>query len=115
MKRLITLVTAVMLSASPCLADGVAVSGLSKDVSGTVTNGGVYQVVSVANSLRKNCTVQNPTTASEVLNVKIGAMANPYTLTAGTSVSSNSGQVTATDTITVTAATTGHAFAGTCQ
>jgi hypothetical protein len=114
MKRLMVLALLV-LSVVPCLGDGVAVSGLSSDISGTVATGGTYQTVSAANSLRKNCTIQNPTTATEVLNVKLGVMANPYTLSAGQVFSSNSGSTTATDALTVTATTTGHAFSGTCQ
>lgn len=113
MKRLIAVL--LLATVMPCAADGVAVSGLSSDISGTVTAGGTYQTVVAANSLRKNCTIQNPTTASEVLDVKIGTMANPYTLAAGAILSTNSGGTTATDAITVSAATTSHAFVGTCQ
>lgn len=112
MKRLIWL---LLFLSGPALADGVAVSGLSTDISGTVTSGGTYQTVAAANSLRKNCTVQNPTMATEALNVKFGTMAQPYTLSPGQSISTNSGGTTATDAITVTAATTSHAFSGTCQ
>lgn len=83
----------------------------STDISGTVTLGGTYQQVAAASTARRNCTIQNPTTATEVLNVKLGTMAQPYTLSAGMSFSSG----VASDAITVTAATTSHAFAGTCQ
>lgn len=87
----------------------------STDIGGTVTTGGSYQTVAAANQSRRNCTVQNPGNATEVLDVKIGTMAQPYVLNAGQGISSNSVGVDATDAITVTAATTGHAFAGTCQ
>jgi hypothetical protein len=87
----------------------------STDISGTVTSGGSYQTVAAANPTRKNCTIQNPTTASEVLNVKFGTMAQPYTLSAGQAISAVRGIVVATDAITVMGATTAHAFAGTCQ
>lgn len=87
----------------------------STDISGTVTLGGSYQTVAAASSSRKNCTIQNPTTATEVLNVKFGTMTSPYTLNPGDSISALNGVVVATDAITLTAATTNHAFAGTCQ
>ena len=90
-------------------------TGVSTDISGTVTTGGTYQTIAAANSLRKNCTIQNPTTATEVLNVKIGTMAQTFTLSAGMSISTSSGIAGANDPITVMAATTGHAFAGICQ
>jgi len=90
-------------------------SGTSTDISGTVTLGGTYQTAAASSASRKNCTIQNPTTATEVLNVKFGTMASPYTLSPGASISALNGTVVATDAITLTAATTAHAFAGTCQ
>lgn len=87
----------------------------SRDISGTVTLGGTYQEIAPTSTSRRNCTVQNPGNASEVLNVKLGTMAQPYVLNAGQSFSSLNGTVGGNDSITVTAATTGHAFAGTCQ
>lgn len=87
----------------------------SIDISGTVTLGGTYQTAAAANAGRQNCTIQNPSSATESLKVKIGAMAQPYELAAGQAVSTLNGTVTATDAITVTAATTSHAFAGSCQ
>ena len=89
--------------------------GTSTDISGTVTTGGVYQTVAASNTSRKNCTIQNPTTASEPLLVKFGTMTQPYSLNAGQAISALNGTVVAYDAITVSAATTGHAFAGTCQ
>lgn len=88
---------------------------VSVDVSGTVTLGGTYQTVQAYNSNRKNCTIQNPSTATEALNVKIGTMAQPFILAAGAFISTTNGGVTATDAITVTATTTAHAFGGVCQ
>lgn len=85
------------------------------DIGGTVTSGGVYQTVAAQNSSRFNCTVQNPANAVENLNVIFGNQTQPYVLAAGQSISSNNGVVNNTSTIQVTASTTGHAFAGTCQ
>lgn len=90
-------------------------AGASTDISGTVAAGGVYQTAAAASATRKNCTIQNPSSATEALLVKFGTMTQPYSLGAGQSISSLNGVVTATDAITVTAATLGHAFAGTCQ
>lgn len=87
----------------------------STDISGTVASGGVYQTAAAASGTRKNCTVQNPSTATEPLLVKFGTMAQPYTLGPGFGVMALNGVIVATDAITVTATTTGHAFAGTCQ
>ena len=55
----------------------------STDDSGTITTGGSYQTIIAASGSRKGCSIQNPTTATEVLNVKFGTMANPFTLLAG--------------------------------
>lgn len=87
----------------------------STDISGTITLGGTYQTAAAASATRKNCSIQNPSTATEALLVKIGTMAQPYSLGAGAGISTNNGVVNATDVITVTATTNGHAFAGTCQ
>jgi hypothetical protein len=59
--------------------------------------------------------VQNPSTATEGLSVKLGTMAQPYVLGPGQAIQTNIGSINATDSLTVTAVTTGHAFAGTCQ
>lgn len=91
------------------------VGGASTDISGTVAAGGVYQTVAAASTSRKNCTIQNPTSATEALLVKFGTMSQAYSLAAGQAISALNGTVVATDAITVTAATTSHAFAGTCQ
>lgn len=99
---------------SGCTGGGGTVSpavGPSTDISGTVTLGGTYQTVAASSATRKSCTIQNPTTATEVLNVKLGTMASPYTLAIGASFNSGYGS----DAITLTAATTSHGFAGTCQ
>ena len=114
-RSIAALLVAVTLMLDAPAAVAQSFGHYSVDISGTVTTGGTYQVVAVANVGRLNCTIQNPTTATEVLDVKIGAMANPYTLSPGATISALNGNVVATDVITVTAATTGHAFAGTCQ
>lgn len=87
----------------------------SIDISGTVTAGGTYQTVAVANKNRFVCVIQNPSTATEPLDIELipggTAMAQPFTLAAGSTWSSGF----ASDAIEVTGATTGHAFAGVCQ
>lgn len=87
----------------------------STDIGGTVAAGGTYQQAAAASGTRKNCTIQNPSTATEVLNVKFGTQGNPYVIDPGGSISALNGVVVATDAITLTAATTGHVFSGTCQ
>lgn len=89
--------------------------GTSTDISGTVISGGSYQTVAAASGTRKNCTIQNPVSATEPLNVKFGTMAQPYSLNAGQAISALNGVVVAQDAITLTATTNGHAYAGTCQ
>jgi len=103
------------LCTNATLSGGSQIAAPSSDISGTVTLGGTYQTVLASNSSRKGCLIQNPTTATEVLSVKVGTMAQPYTLAAGAAFSCNNGPVVVTDTITLTAATTSHAFAGTAQ
>lgn len=106
----------LVFSARALAAETVTpIGNYSIDISGTVTLGGTYQQVRAADSSRKNCTIQNPSTATEALNVKIGTMAQPFVLAAGQSISTLNGIVTAIDAITVTATTTAHAFAGFCQ
>ena len=88
---------------------------ISKDISGTVTLGASYQQVQPYDSNRLNCTIQNPYNATENLNVELGTMAQPYVLGPGQPFSTLNATVNAKDAIFVTATTTGHAFAGTCQ
>lgn len=89
----------------------------STDIGGTVTSGGAYQTVAASSGARLNCTVENndASKTSEPLLVKIGTQTQPYNLSYQQSITALNGVVVATDTITVTAATTGHTFAGTCQ
>lgn len=87
----------------------------SSDISGTIASGGSYQTAAAANSNRKNCTLENPTTATEPLFIKFGTMAQPYSLNAGQAISALNGVVVATDAITVSATTTNHSYSGTCQ
>lgn len=124
---LLSVAALALIAAAPARAQNLFINPLpvtvgppvtltaSTDIGGTITTGGAYQQVAAANKNRKNCTIQNPTTASEVLNVKFGTQAQPYTLLAGQSISALNGLVVATDAITVMGATLGHAFAGTCQ
>jgi hypothetical protein len=87
----------------------------STDNSGTIATGGTYQPIIAASGTRKGCLIQNPATATEVLNVKFGTMANPYTLLPGQSIGCNAGNLVLQDAITGTAATGGHAYAATAQ
>ena len=72
-----------------------------------------------ASANRKGCLIQNPTTASEVLYVNVGSAspstANSFSLAAGATFSCNAAGVTVSDTISVEAATTSHAFVATYQ
>jgi hypothetical protein len=87
----------------------------STDDSGTIATGGAYQQVIAPSGTRKGCLIQNPSTATEVLNVKFGSMASPYTLAPGQSIGCLAGSVVLQDLITATAATNGHAYAATAQ
>jgi hypothetical protein len=107
--------TVPVTAASPLpvmFANGAA----SADASGTVATGGTYQTVFAANSGRRGCLIQNPSTAGETLNVKVGAMANPFTVPIGGSFNCASpGGLVVTDAIAVMAATTAHAFVAVSQ
>ncbi len=107
---------AVVVSISPNSPSIVTPQGVtSSDDSGTISSGGSYQPVIAASSSRKGCLIQNPATATEILNVKFGTMANPFTLLAGMSIGCNQGNLVLQDAVSATAATTGHAFAATAQ
>lgn len=81
----------------------------------TVTLGGTYQTVLTASTARKGCTIQNPTTATEVLNVRVASVA-VFTLPIGATFNCGMlGGGTVSDLIEVTAATTAHAFSVTAQ
>jgi opacity protein-like surface antigen len=115
-KRLFLAGVLVLLS-GPALAQTTVqpTTGFSTDISGTVTLGGTYQTVAAASNTRRNCTIQNPSSATESLSVKLGTMVSPYVLGAGQSFSTLNATVGANDAITLTATTTNHAFAGSCQ
>lgn len=88
----------------------------STDISGTVTTGGSYQTILTASTSRKGCAVQNTSALSEPLLVKVGTMAAPFQLTAGAVFNcAGPGGTILSGAITVSAATTGHAFSGTAQ
>ena len=113
-------------AAPPALRESVAVcdpnaplnctgGATSTDASGTVATGGTFQSVLAANGNRKGCTIQNPTTASEVLYVYFGpnasaTTANSFSLAAGAAVSCAISGIILDDNVSVTGATTGHAF-----
>lgn len=87
----------------------------STNASSTVTAGGTYQTLFAASTTRKGCLIQNPTTATEVLNVRLAGAA-VFTLPAGATFNcaAPSG-VVASDLVEVTAATTAHAFTAVSQ
>jgi hypothetical protein len=107
---------ALVVAISPNNPVTVAPLGVtSSDDSSTITAGGSYQTIIAASGTRRGCLIQNPVTATEVLNVKFGAMTNPFTLLAGMSIGCNQGGVVLQDAVSAMAATTGHAFAALAQ
>lgn len=102
-------------AANPFPVRTVPGGATSTDASGTVTVGGTYQSVIASSGARKGCLIQNPTTASEPLNVKFASMAQPFTLAPGAAIGCQAGGIVITDAVTVTAATAGHAFAALAQ
>lgn len=103
-------------SASLGTVTALPLGATSTDNSGTITTGGSYQSVLASNANRKGCLIQNPSTATEVLNVKVGTMASPFTVAVGGTFNcAGPGGLVVTDTITATAATTGHAFSAVSQ
>lgn len=86
------------------------------NASSTITTGGTFQSALASNASRKGCLIENPTTATEPLFVFFGAngsatTANSLSLGAGSSVSCSVGGIqVATDNVSVTATTTGHAY-----
>ena len=102
------------LCATPARADFQSV--LSQTLAGTVTTGGTFQSLQVQNVGRKGCLVENPPAATETLYVYFGPIAaattaNAVALSAGSSVSCQMpGYGTLGDQVSVTGATTGHAF-----
>lgn len=92
-----------------------AAAAPSTNASTTVTTGGTYQTVVAASTSRKGCTIQNPTTATEILNVRVKATA-VFTIPIGGSFNCGApGNLVISDLIEVTATTTGHAFTATYQ
>lgn len=100
---------------NPISAVTTPIGVTSTDGSGTIVTGGSYQTVFAASGSRKGCLIQNPATATEVLNVKFGTMASPFTLLAGMSIGCNQGGLVLQDAVTAMAATSTHAFAATAQ
>ena len=81
----------------------------SVDASGTVTLGGTYQVLFAASTARKGCTIYNPPTATEVLNVRF-AGASVYSISVGGQIQCGFPGGVISSLVEVTAPTTGHAF-----
>ena len=84
--------------------------------SGTIATGGTFQSILASSGTRKGCLIQNPTTATEPLYVFFGAngsatTANSISLAPGASVNCTvSGLLVATDNVSATATTNGHAY-----
>ena len=82
----------------------------------TVTTGGTFQSVLSSNASRNGCLVQNPVAATETLFVYFGTNASASTaksisLSPGSAVTcAVGGLAVATDNVSVTATTTGHAL-----
>ena len=89
------------------------------DASGTIASGGVFQTVFALNSSRHGCTIQNPTTATEILYVHAdtgtATSANSFTIPAGGTFNCAANGIVITDLVSVTGATTGHAFVAKSQ
>jgi hypothetical protein len=77
--------------------------------SGTITTGGVAQVLFTANAARKRFTISNPSTATEILQFGYTATGGLIDLPPGTTWNEADFSVSG-DAIYITAATTGHAF-----
>lgn len=101
--------------ATPVTIAGPSAAVPSTNASTTVTAGGTYQTVFLGSTSRKGCSIQNPTTASEILSVRVKSTA-VFTLTAGSVFQCGSpGDIVISDLIEVTATTTGHAFTAVSQ
>jgi len=89
------------------------------DASGTVTAGGTFQIVFAQNVARRDCAIENPTTATEALYVHADAgsptTANSFSLAPGSTLNCQAYGILTPDQVQVTAATTGHAFVAKSQ
>jgi hypothetical protein len=113
MRKMLAAALAIALCAGPALAAGAPPS-TGTNVSSTVSVGGTFQSILVASN-RLDCFVQNPVSATETLFVFFGPIANATTansvnLAAGQAVTCSSQGATASDQVSVTAATSTHAF-----
>lgn len=93
---------------------GGAAAAVSTNASTTVTTGGAYQTVFASSTTRKGCTIQNPTTATEILNVRVKSVA-VFTVPIGGTFTCGAPGVVISDLVEVTAATTAHAFTAVSQ
>lgn len=92
----------------------MAVTGIMKDASDTITSGGTAQTALAANPGRKYLLIQNPSTASEVLWVSLVGTAavdteGSVSIEAGGALVFENGFVPSSA-VSVIAATTGHKF-----
>jgi len=105
---------ALVVGLSPNSSQPQPLSVSTTDFSSTITTGGTAQVATAANTSRKSWCVQNPSTATELLYVRLNGTASATTgteLTPGSQVCSVANLID-TSAISVFAATTGHAFKG---
>lgn len=87
----------------------------STDAHGTVVTGGTFQSVFAASGTRKGCTIQNPVTATETLFVYFGAngsatTSNSIGLPPSWSITCAVGETVLQDNVSVTGATSAHAY-----
>lgn len=109
-KRCICGASMLAILAGPALAQVNRYN--TTDKSGTITTGGVAQTAIAANIYRKVWCVQNPSTASEVLYVRLSGTASASTGTVLQAGQQACNQADSIDTgaVSVFAATTSHAF-----
>lgn len=96
----------------------------SQPQSGTIASGGTFQQWLPAQSSRVGCTLENPTTATEVMYVFViargqtlasASTATSYSISAGGFFNCSINGIVITDAIAIEAATTSHAFIGNLQ
>lgn len=84
--------------------------GTDTDRSGTIAAGGTSQVLLVANASRKRWFVQNPSTATEILQIRLGAIGAKVIDIAAGATWDEDGSSIFTGGVWIVAATAAHAF-----
>lgn len=101
---------------SQCSRPGAVTATTAASTGATITLGNTFQTLLAGSSKRQGCSIQNPTTATEVLYVNFGVLgsattANSFSIPAGGSINcSNANGSLNGLAVNVTAATTSHAF-----